>query len=41
MKIEYEFMDGTVMEIKTDESQDAVMIGADGWRTALRGMSRT
>lgn len=27
MKIEYEFMDGTVMEIKTDGSQDAVMIG--------------
>lgn len=27
MKIEYEFMDGTVMEIRTDGSQDAVMIG--------------
>ncbi len=37
MKIEYEFMDGTVMEIKTEGSQDAVMIGGRRLEDCIAG----
>lgn len=47
MKIEYEFMDGTVMEIRTDGSQYAVTIGSrrledgpEGEETYMAGAGR-